>query len=160
MKIGYLLILVVFIFLAGCSSAYKVSDFDYKDLFYGEFNRGARDNTIKITLSNDSTYNWQYGGRIEDDTLVLSGNKNNYNYIPLIKIKKLSYKKSLPGFGIGFLVGIPVGFILGQIMAFFTTGLANNQSVPIIVSGVITGPILGGILGSILGWDYVYIFNF
>jgi hypothetical protein len=163
MKIGYLITVISIIYLTGCTTTYTDRDFYSEGIYFNNFNNGALNNTIKITLTNDSTYKWQYGAYISYDSLILKIGENEYNHIPINKIKKISYKKPLPGMGVGILAGIPIGFICGVTAAIFTTNFnskeGSTQSSKYYFGGLIFGPIAGGILGALFGWNYTYIFN-
>jgi hypothetical protein len=68
MKIFYLSIPVLLLFLIGCSATYRVSNFSSKDKFYENFNKSANGKTLKLTLNNDSTF-ISRNNVIKDDTL-------------------------------------------------------------------------------------------
>jgi hypothetical protein len=95
MKIFYLLIPVLSLYLIGCSSTYKVSDFPSRDKFYEDFNNSASDKTVKITLSNDSTFT-NNGVEIVNDTLYCTNKKieNLNKKIFLSDIKEIKYSGS------------------------------------------------------------------
>jgi hypothetical protein len=64
MKIFYLYISVFSLFLIGCSSTYKVSDFSSRYKFYDNFNESANDKTLKVILRNDSSFTAESGAQI------------------------------------------------------------------------------------------------
>jgi hypothetical protein len=95
MKIFYLSIPVLLLFLIGCSSTYKVSNFSSKDKFYEDFNKSAGDKTVKITLSNDSSF-FNINAEIVNDTLYCMNKKieNLNKKIFLSDIKEIKYSGS------------------------------------------------------------------
>ena len=95
MKRFYLLIPVFSLFLINCSSTYKISSFSSKDKFYEDFNNFAINKTIKISLSNDSTFISNYA-EIVNDTLYCKSKKNESisKKIALSDINKIRYSGS------------------------------------------------------------------
>ena len=51
-----ILIPIFMIFLIGCSSTYKISDFSSPEKFYKDFNKSADGKILKITLHDDSSF--------------------------------------------------------------------------------------------------------
>ena len=82
MKIFCFIISVLSLFLIGCSSTYRVSDFSSKDKFYEHFNKSASDKSLKIILCNDSTINVDNGTSISNDSLIFA--------VPILKEEKIS----------------------------------------------------------------------
>ena len=95
MKIFYILISLSSLLLIGCSSTYKVSNFPSRDKFYEDFNNFAINKTIKISLSNDSTFISNYA-EIVNDTLYCKSKKNESisKKIALTDINKIRYSGS------------------------------------------------------------------
>ena len=94
MKIFYLLIpVLLLLFLIGCSSTYRISSFSSKNNFYEDFNIFAKSKSIKVTLTNDSSFVICNGAKIENDTLyyfidnIITGNKT----IALSETKEIIY---------------------------------------------------------------------
>jgi hypothetical protein len=71
MKILILITAVFALFLTGCSSTYKVSDFSSKDKFYEVYNKFAKDRNVEVNLINDSTFTASEGTKILNDTLIV-----------------------------------------------------------------------------------------
>jgi len=70
MKNIFIVIALLFIFLTGCSSTYKVTDFPSKEKFYEEFNNSFKEREAKVTLVNDSSFFVRSGVEINHDTLL------------------------------------------------------------------------------------------
>ena len=93
MKIFDLLILLLSLLVIGCSTTYRVSDFASRDKFYNDFNKFAKDKSVKVTLVNDSSFYINNGAAIVNDTLyylgkdILTGNKK----IALSETKEINY---------------------------------------------------------------------
>ncbi|MGA7719569.1 MAG: hypothetical protein WCA84_00200, partial [Ignavibacteriaceae bacterium] len=73
MKKFNLLILILSLFVIGCSSTYKVSDFTSRDKFYNDFNKFVRDKSVKVTLVNDSSFYVENVAQIKNDTIYSFG---------------------------------------------------------------------------------------
>lgn len=56
--------------LIGCSSTYTIKDFSSKEKFYEDFNNSAKDKTVKVTLTNDSSFTTLNGASISNDSLI------------------------------------------------------------------------------------------
>lgn len=220
-----------FMFLIGCSSTYKITDFPSKDKFYADFNNSAKDKSLKVFLKNDSTITTYGGARISNDSLLFtiqvqkvekiskdkikdikySGSdmsnlsaiiflkngaeaiaknvnilsdssisatilENDDEYIPVSKVKEISYKNHWAGVpgklilstGLGAGFGAFVGFIISKINppnnslpgSGSNAGgiVAQDERTGLIVGSVI-GFITGGIIGWISGYTYTYQFN-
>ncbi|MGA7721952.1 MAG: hypothetical protein WCA84_12360 [Ignavibacteriaceae bacterium] len=93
MKIFYLLIPVFSLLLIGCSSTYRISDFPSKEKYYSDFNNFAKSKSVKVILTNDSSFVISSGAKIEKDTLyyfvenIITGNKK----IALSEIMEIIY---------------------------------------------------------------------
>jgi len=57
------------VFLFGCSTTYRVTDFSSKEKFYHECNNNFKDRDVKVTLKNDSILACPKGIEIKGDTL-------------------------------------------------------------------------------------------
>jgi hypothetical protein len=71
MKIIYSIVITLLIFLAGCSSTYRISDFPSEEKFYENINNSIKNKNVKITLVSDSTFFSNNIIRISNDTLIL-----------------------------------------------------------------------------------------
>ena len=93
MKIFYLTGLIVSLFLIGCSSTYKVSNFSSKDKFYEDFNKFARNKNVDVTLANDSSFTIDNGVAIRNDTLYQLGREINSGNLELTlsSAKEINY---------------------------------------------------------------------
>ncbi len=93
MKNIYLILVGILLFITGCSTTYKVTDFSSRDKFYRDFNNFARNKNVKVTFTNDSSFYVDNGAEIVNDTLyylgieINSGNKR----ITVSDIKELNY---------------------------------------------------------------------
>ncbi|MHB8580580.1 MAG: hypothetical protein ACYDA4_12085 [Ignavibacteriaceae bacterium] len=231
MKYIYFLIMFFFLFLIGCSSTYKITDFPSKDQFFADFNKSAKDNSLKVFLKDDSTITSNDGARISNDSLLLpiqvqkveriskdkindikySGSDmsnlsaiiflkngteaiaknvnilsdssitatilvNNEEYIPINKVKEISYKNhwvGVPGklilsTGLGAGFGAFVGFIISKInppnnslpgSGSYAGGIDAQDVRTGLIVGSVIGFITGGIIGWISGYTYTYQFN-
>ncbi len=73
------------LFITGCSSIYTVKNFSSKEKLYEDFNKSARGNTFKITLTDGRTLTAQKGAYIKNDSLF---------FISLMKIEKIKINPS------------------------------------------------------------------
>ena len=71
MKKFNLLIHILSLFVIGCSTTYRVSDYPFRENVYADFNNSARNKELKITLNNDSTVTAYFGGKILNDSLFI-----------------------------------------------------------------------------------------
>jgi len=216
MKIFYLITTLLTLFLIGCSSTYKASDFPSKDKFYDDFNKSARDKSVEIILNNDSSFTDDSGAFISNDSLsyiivvqkekiitkneikniIYSGtnmshlsatillkdsttvtakniniwsdssinikiSEDKIRYLPIFKIKTVSYKNIMLGGGLGFLQGTCAGFALGRLVGSLAiTGKEEGYKPEIYyVTIQLLGTIGGTILGITHGYVYTYQFN-
>jgi hypothetical protein len=90
-KTLYLPALIFALILTGCSSTYKVSDFSSKDKFYEDFNKSVNDNSVKITLNNDSSFISNNSVKISNDTLSLITQVQEEKRIDKNEIKYIKY---------------------------------------------------------------------
>jgi hypothetical protein len=70
MKLSCLLIASLTLIFTGCSSIYKVSNFPSRDKFYKDFNKSANDKTLRVTLTNDSSFITENGAQISNDSII------------------------------------------------------------------------------------------
>jgi hypothetical protein len=173
MKIFYYSLPVVFLFLIGCSSTYKVTDFSTKEIFQNNFNNSAKDTRVKVTLINDSSFVVSEGTEIKNDDLHLNYYPNYYpkklrvknENIQLSEVKQASYinhwKGILPGSYAGLFIGSIVGSITGAYIMNLKTGgnhPERDYGTGAVVGGF-SGIIMGAIVGAIIGWDNIYQFK-
>jgi len=95
MKILYLISISIFLLFIGCSSTYRVSDFSSMYNFYDDFNNFAKNKTVKVTLTNDSSFNINDSAKIENDSLY-SIEENNITLnkkIDTSEQKEIDYNK-------------------------------------------------------------------
>jgi hypothetical protein len=70
--IGFPFVVIMnILILTGCSSVYTVNDFPTKTKFYEKFNDSIKNETIQITLLNDSSFIINTDAVLENDTLFL-----------------------------------------------------------------------------------------
>ena len=164
MKNIYLIIPVLIIAFAGCSSNYTTIDFSSKEKFYEDFNKFMKNKTIEITLINDSSFIALGGAKINNDTLNYSTNvlKPANEHLSLNNIKKIIYKNRWLGIPPFLLAGSASGWFVGLMIG----SVANNNTqeggikannVYLDIWGV--GTIAGIVLGWLSGYDYIYEFN-
>ncbi len=226
MKLFYSSIPVIFLFLIGCSSTSKITDYSSKEDFYKDINSSIKDRDVNVTTDSSflclkgsiikddylvaithiqeekekislkdikkikyygnayempSAYIWLKNGKelkvdnvkiIPDSTIQFPNFITTNEYIPIFKVKKISYKTrwqgTVIGVPLGFLCGALIGGISGASGAFPHTNTGGNEPLTFdsetsgIVGafwGSIIGTITGVILGYIIGWDHVYQFD-
>ena len=98
MKIIDLLILLLSLLIIGCSSTYKISNFPSKDKFYEDFNKFAKDKSVKVTLVNDSSFYVENGAQIKNDTIYSFGQEiiTRNKKIPSSDTVEINYTDSNP----------------------------------------------------------------
>jgi hypothetical protein len=98
MKIFDLLILLLSLLIIGCSSTYKISNFPSKDKFYEDFNKFAKDKSVKVTLVNDSSFYVENGAQIKNDTIYSFGQEiiTRNKKIPSSDTVEINYTDSIP----------------------------------------------------------------
>ena len=219
MKLFYISIPVVFMFLIGCSSTYRATDNSQKKI-----NSSIMERDVKV-VTIDSSFISFAGSRIKDDSLQIvskiqktlpmkdikdikdikyygsvykgpsasirlkSGKEfrveniiilpdstmqfiNIENrYIPIDKVKEISYKTRWPSTLTGILVGSASGALIGSILGssgvlfhISTGGMKDTfdkgESTFVgMVSGVLIGIVSGAIVGAIIGWENIYQFH-
>ena len=77
--------------LIGCSSIYKVSDFSSKNKFYEDFNSFAKNKSIKIIMTNDSSFITSEGPYILNDSLIFTTITQKEETIDKNEIKDIKY---------------------------------------------------------------------
>jgi hypothetical protein len=224
MKLFYLSIPIIFLFLIGCSSTYKVTDYPSKAKFHEDINSCITNRDVNV-VAVDSSFTSFAGSRINDDSLQIvskiqekiplkevkdikgikyygsayqgpsasiwlkSGEElrtenvkilpdstiqftNIANgYIPIDKVKEISYKTGWPGALTGIPIGLGGGAIIGGILGsagvifhINSGGMKDTfdkgQSAFVgMVSGGFIGIVTGFIVGYITGWDNIYQIN-
>lgn len=224
MKLFYLSIPVIFLFIIGCSSTSKITDYPSKGSFYEDVNGSMKNRDVKVVTA-DSEFTSFAGTEIKDNSLqtvskikeenislndvkdikyfgkayeepsayvLLESGKElraeniqklpnsmiqlrnisiNSGYIPINKVKEISYKtrwqSTLVGAPIGFLGGAVVGVISGATGIFpHISGGGNHPTFDPATSGIvgafmgaIIGTVAGAIVGYVIGWDHIYQFN-
>ena len=119
--------LLIITFNAGCSSVYTIYDFPSKEKFYKDFNSFAENKSLIVTLINDSSFTMNCYSKITADTLFFVKEPQNgeseikshrlqltFTSIPIINVKKISYKKYWPGGVIGMIAGPLAGAAAGS----------------------------------------------
>ena len=155
MKIFCLSISLVFFFITGCSSIYKVTSYNSKEEPFKKFNNHTRNRKLEITLKNDSTFVVPLGAVIKDDVLVINYNsQETKKHLPLTDIKQISYRNYGPAVPYGIGSGILAGSITGLMINLNNPGTTYG----LVLIGAIAGAILGGIVGILIGWTHIYLF--
>jgi len=163
MKLFYLTVAIVFLFIIGCSHTYEVSKYYSKEDLKKEFNRSAPSKVLKVVLTNDSSFN-VFKGVIVNDTMYLNYNSTNtIKSIPVSTVNEVIYKNHWKSILPGFLLGGIVGGTLG------TAGLlgrpkdgGNNpkfDQFTATIGGALLGTIVGSVVGYIIGYKYHFQFN-
>ena len=165
-KTSYLFILNIFLFLVGCSTTYKVTNYSSEEEFYKDFNNSAYNREdLKITLSNDSSF-VSIGAIIRNDTIFYNDTRIlSYNsWIPMKEINKASYNNHLQGAIPGLFIGPVAGAILGSTGWIIKPKMGGNA--PFLfdrskatVLGSLLGLGVGTMVGIILGYTHYFIFS-
>ena len=175
MKYFYLSIPVIFLFLIGCSSTSKKTDYPSKEDFYKHINFSIKDRNVNV-FTTDSSFTCLKGSIIKDDSIqrmvkikkISSSNikglpdsskwftKTVREYIPLTKINQISYTNHWNGVPLGFTSGLVGGAAMGAIFA--KSDLIEGEFGTFV--GALSGMIVGAIVGYIIGWDNIYQINF
>ncbi|MHB8338168.1 MAG: hypothetical protein ACYDEE_12205 [Ignavibacteriaceae bacterium] len=217
MKTIFLILSAISLFLIGCLSTYKISDFSSKTKFYDDFNEFARSKNVNIILTNDSALTAPGGAMVSNDTLNIvtrikkkerkilyseiskikyyNNNYPNlsanillkdgekvtgdnvkifpdssiqltilqiaYKYLPLEKVKEVSYKNHWLGVPTRLIAGTVSGFALGYagVCAFVDPNEQSQKAFYVGWGITAIGLVTGGIIGWIDGYDYIYQFN-
>lgn len=136
--------------------------------FYGvDFSKPS----AKIFLKDGEEYDGMDVRINYDSTVEFSVVVKINSYLPLIKIKEVTYKKNVLGIPFGFLVGVVGGALVGRVglIPVYESdrnagllGTKNNKSIDY-VSAVIYGSGIGMLVGSVvgltIGYNYTYQFN-
>ena len=93
MKNIYLILVGILLFITGCSTTYKVTDFSSRDKFYDDFNNFAKDKNVEVQFVNDSSLTIDNGAIIIRDTLYALGFRTHKKFgsIAISKIKNIDY---------------------------------------------------------------------
>ncbi|MCL5030321.1 MAG: hypothetical protein M1480_15025 [Bacteroidetes bacterium] len=94
MKIIYLALSAITILLVGCSSTYTIKNFSSKEKFYENFNNSAKNKTVKVTLSNDSSFTALEGTNITNDSLFFTTQILKEEKIESNAIRNIKYLES------------------------------------------------------------------
>jgi hypothetical protein len=166
MKVIYLIGIVFILFLIGCSSTYKVSDFPSKEKFYDDFNKSINNKTAKVILYNDSSFSITGNIKIASDSLsFLNSGKDNIANMPLERVKMIRVKyagnKTLTGLWIGASFSVLAGlvYILANNQGGGNESPAHISVLPASFGFAGIGGIVGAIIGTFLDKTYVYQFS-
>ena len=161
MKLLSLVIPITFLFLIGCSTTSKVTDYSSKEEFFKDFNNSVYDRQeLKITLTNDSS-TVSDGAQIRHDIMFLNDMMlSNNSQIPITKIKQVSYNNHIKGAVPGFLLGTVAGGVLGAAILRPPSG-GNSTGVNhfgAVAAGSAIGLCVGVMVGIIIGYNHYFIF--
>jgi hypothetical protein len=96
MKFYFFVVVFVSLFIIGCSSTYRISNFSSKEKFYEDFNKTAKDKNVKITLINDSSFSFNNAQIINDSIYSIEEDNIAINIkVDTSYIKEMSYNKFL-----------------------------------------------------------------
>jgi hypothetical protein len=156
------LVFAIPLFSFGCSPTYRISKDYSKADFYNNFNKSCYAKSIKITLTNDSSFIAHGGANISNDSLILFPSDGNVNttYLKLDKVKQVSYKSNWLAISYGTASGVLAGTIagaLGAIPAKDKNG-SFDRSISTI-QGILVGGVIGSVIGLFVGYTYSYQFN-
>ena len=87
-------VVIYFLFLTGCSTNYSIKEFDSKKDFYQYVNKHIENNSLFISLKNDSMLTTAYGAKILTDSLLFEADKiqKKNEEIPLSEISSIDYE--------------------------------------------------------------------
>ena len=88
MKSFYLSIPIIFLFLIGCSSTYKVTYYPSKEAFYEDVSGSMKNRDVNV-VTVDSSFTALEGSKIKDDSILIVANIQEK--IPLSEIKDIKY---------------------------------------------------------------------
>ena len=88
MKYIFFLIPIIFLFLIGCSSTYKITDYPSKETFYKDINSSIRNRDVKV-LTADSSFTALEGSQIKAGSLQIVSLAQKT--IPLQEVKNVKY---------------------------------------------------------------------
>ena len=123
MKLFYLSIPVVFLIFIGCSSTYNAAEYPSIKKYYDDFNKSVEDNTLKVTLINDTSLVIPEGAKIKNDSIHLNYFPHYYplkikmtknKYLPLTEVKQVIYTNHSKGLAPGIASGLFFGAIIGS----------------------------------------------
>ena len=213
MKLYYLSLIIIFMFLIGCSTTYKVTNYVSKEDLYKKANSSMKSRDVNV-VTIDSSFTAFEGSRIKDDSLQIvakiqetlslkdikkikyygnayeepsayiwlkNGKELKQNkvkiisdstiqfsnfimtneYIPVDKVKIISYKTWWQS----TLIGIPFGLVSGTLIGGMLGGTVSHNDegdISMVVGalgGAIIGTITGAILGYIIGYKNIYQFH-
>ncbi len=156
MKTKFFLLVIIPIFLIGCSTRYIVNPANQEEVT-GLHQLSQEDDAI-VSLKNGKEINVQNILLGQDSTSMFNLETKKIVFYKTKEIESIhfieSWKGAIDGFEVGFLVGAFPGMI---------TGLANDyfpQFVGVLVMGTmfgVTGGIIGAIIGAIEGSEEIYI---
>ncbi|MDP4116365.1 MAG: hypothetical protein Q8903_09535 [Bacteroidota bacterium] len=164
----YLLVIIMALISINCSTEYVANKRYSKEDLYKNFNKNCSDRSIKITLTNDSSFVVPYGAKIFNDTIAFynKGHNTIYGYIQLNNVKEASYKNHWLGMSLGLLAGIGVSAICVAAKVVPMTVQDGNPPYQdkydyftAIISEVPFGILIGSTAGWLIGWNYIYKFN-
>jgi hypothetical protein len=167
MKLSRFSMPVVFLVLFGCSTSYKVTDYNKSELFK-DFNNSAYDSKVEIILNTDSLVIAPEGAEIKNDSILI----NYPDYYPLklkknfslAEVRQASLKYHWKTFPYGSAAGLFAGIFLGSITSAYILNLKSGGNHPErdygtgASIGAVSGIIIGAFVGLIVGWDNIYQF--
>ncbi|MDR3628105.1 MAG: hypothetical protein P4L45_14775 [Ignavibacteriaceae bacterium] len=151
------------LFTFGCSPTYKISkDYSKADL-YNNFDKSCYAKSIKITLTNDSSFIAPGGANISNDSLILFPSDGNVNttYLKLDKVKQVSYKNNWLPISCGVAIGVITGGIAGALGAVSARDKNGNfDRSKSTIQGILLGGVTGSVIGLFIGYTYTYQFTY
>ncbi len=224
MKLFYFLVPIIFLFIIGCSSTYRVTNYPSIEKFTEDVNSSMKNRDVNV-ITVDSSFISSAGSEIKDNLLQtfsyikeekislkdvksikyfgkayeepsayvwLESGKEliaeniqklpnsliqlrnisiSSGYIPIGRVKEISYKtrwqSTLVGIPAGFFGGAALGLIVGAsgIIRMESGGMEiqsydrGMSTLVGIIWGSLIGTVTGIIWGAIAGWDHIYLFN-
>lgn len=88
----FIILPLLSLMLAGCSSIYSINDFSSREKLYEDFNKFAENKSMKVTLTNGSSFTAPEGAKISNDSLIMVNYQRNTQKlrIPYNEIKSIN----------------------------------------------------------------------
>ena len=142
---------------------------DVKEIKY--YGKAHKEPSAYVLLANGKELRAENIQKLPNSIIQLRNISINSGYVPINKVKEISYKtkwqSTLVGAPLGFLGGAVVGVISGATGIFpHISGGGNNPTFDPATSGIvgafmgaIVGTVAGTVVGYLIGWDHIYQFN-
>ena len=135
------------------------------------FGNAYKEPSAYVWLKNGKELRAENIKKLPDSMIQLTNLRINSGYIPIDKVKEISYKNkwsgAIIGIPMGSVSGAVIGGMLGSAGVIFHINSGGNEntfdkgqsSAVGVVAGALIGAVTGAIIGYIVGWDNIYEFN-